>query len=203
MVEALHSYSFLSLLPDCHGIRRFNLQFAELYLYRMGAPKLAENVKCSPDLDAVRELCACLEWIAWPAVPYEALPGKAPEVLHKLLGLESSETFNELALCWLMANAPGLHGPPATCPPQGAATAAPPFPHALEQLASPGPSTPATPASVPSLSHFPVQSYASTATTLLWSQDSRLITSWDAGGDTRSAARGVLSLAGSASAKQE
>ena len=73
-------------------------------------------------------------------------------MLHKLLGLQPNATFNESALSWLRAIAPGRHDPPA---PPGAA----PSP-AVAPLAAAGPS----PSQYPSPTHiFPGQSdtYAS------------------------------------------
>ena len=150
------SGSFLSLLTNGHRIRNFStITDAELYLYRSSAPSLAQNVTNAPDLDSAQDLCACIEWITWPnGVPYAALPDKAREVLHKLLGLQPNVTFNESALSWLRAIAPGRHDPPA---PPGAAPSSSP---AMAPLAAAGPS----PSQYPSPTHiFPGQSdtYAS------------------------------------------
>jgi hypothetical protein len=108
--------SFLSFLPEGHGMHLFSFNYAGRYLNVMGAPLLAQTVRHEPDLGAARDLCACLEWIAWPkGVSYAALPDKARETLHMLLGLEPSPSFNPYALARLMNMSPSPneanHGP--------------------------------------------------------------------------------------------
>jgi hypothetical protein len=84
------SGSFLSLLTDQHGIHKFQLNDAEQFLRQYNAPLLAENIRTAPNLDAVRDLCACIHWIRWPFVSYDALPAKAQEFLQYVMRLQQS-----------------------------------------------------------------------------------------------------------------
>ncbi len=84
--------SFLSLLPKQHGLYVFTVDDAKLYLHVNKAAILGLKLTqdSEPELDTLRELCACVHWIRHGEpgeAPYAALPVNARGLLHSYLGL--------------------------------------------------------------------------------------------------------------------